>query len=518
MLNRSIHLFDRERDCGDKVALRFGRESITFANLARRVRRMAGQFARCGVTSGTHVGIMIPSSPDFIVTQQALFTLGAVVSPLNIFYRPNEVAHAVTSCDLAFVVMPRDLLDRVPQARDTLPSLSAIILVDAAADDIRPGVIALDTASAPEPEVAPVAPDDVAMLLNTSATTGKSKGVMLTAANLAANYDRTPEWLGLTRDDVILCALPLYNTFGLNQCINAMLVTGATMVLLPRFDAKKCVEAIERYQCTFLPAVPTMLQKIVDAVPPARSPLSSIRRVMTGGAPVPAPLLRRVLAAMGPDTVVLTGYGLTEGTALVTLTAVRLGADGELEHGRTIGRVLDGMTLAIRSESGDLLSPDEVGEIVVRGPNLMRGYYRADDDTAAAIVDGWLLSGDLGYLDADGYAFIVDRKKDVIIRGGQNIYPADIEETIYQVPGVAEVAVVGVADELLGEIPKAFVALQPASEVTPTFLIEHCKAELAHYKVPAEIVFMPELPKGPTGKILRRALRPVPVTAPAAVA
>ena len=211
---------------------------------------------------------------------------------------------------------------------------------------------------------------------------------------------------------------------------------------------------------------------------------------------------------MGPDTVVLTGYGLTEGTALVTLTAVRLDASGDLEHGRTIGRVLDGMELAIRSEGGEILPPNSVGEIVVRGPNVMAGYHKAPYDTAAAMADGWLLSGDLGYIDTEGYAFIVDRKKDVIIRGGQNIYPADIEEVLYQCAGVAEAAVVGIADDMLGEVPVAYVALQPAADVSASRLIEHCRAELAHYKVPAEIVIRPELPKGPTGKILRRALRP----------
>jgi len=212
---------------------------------------------------------------------------------------------------------------------------------------------------------------------------------------------------------------------------------------------------------------------------------------------------------MGNGTEVLTGYGLTEGTALVTLTAVQLGSDGEIDHGRTIGRVLDGMELAIRAEGGRFLPANEIGEIVVRGPNLMLGYYKAPGDTAIALADGWLHSGDLGYLDEDGYAFIVDRKKDIIIRGGQNIYPADIEEVLYQQPGVAEAAVVGMEDDVLGEVPIAFVALQGQSDISSADLLDHCKAQLAHYKVPAAIILMPELPKGPTGKILRRELRPI---------
>jgi long-chain acyl-CoA synthetase len=510
MANRATHLFARAEECGDRTALHFERERYSFRDLARRVREAAGGLAALGVRKGSHIGIMIPSSPDFIVLQHAAFALGAVVSPLNIFYRQNEVAHAIQSCDLEFVILPSDLLDRMPCTAETLPSLRSLVLIDGDAPE-RDRIVSLREAvrgSTPLETLVPVADDDVAMLLLTSATTGKSKGVELTAANLAENYDRTPAWLGLDGDAVILCALPLYNTFGLNQCINAMMVTGAKMVLLPRFEAKKCIDAIARYGCTFLPAVPTMLQKIFDD-PEARSgTLGSITRIMTGGAPVPAALLTRVLAATGKDTVVLTGYGLTEGTALVTLVPVRLGPDGEVEHGRTIGRVLDGMTIGIMNDDGVMLGTDSVGEIVIRGPNLMRGYYNAPDDTAAALADGWLHSGDLGYIDGDGYAFIVDRKKDIIIRGGQNIYPADIEEVIYRVAGVAEVAVVGTPDDILGEVPIVFVALQPGSQVSASMLLDRCNDELARYKQPAAIHFLPELPKGPTGKILRRELKP----------
>lgn len=510
MANRASHLFARESDRGSKVALIFERETYTFADLAKRVRHAAGGLAALGIAKGTRVGLMVPSSPDFIVMQQALFALGAVVSPLNIFYRTNEVAHAIASCALEHVVMPVDLRDRIPNRSASAPSLKSVVLIEGAIDDDDrfASLIAAMAESTPLTDLVAVADEDVAMLLLTSATTGKSKGVMLTAGNLAANYDRTPEWLRLDGSAVILCALPLYNTFGLNQCINAMLVTGATMVLLPRFDAAKCIKAIERYGCTFLPAVPTMLQKIIDDPAAASGALRSINRIMTGGAPVPAALLTRVLNATGADTVVLTGYGLTEATALVTLTPVRLGPDGEVEHGRTIGRVLDGMTLGIMDDAGQLLEPGAVGEIVVRGPNLMRGYLNAPDDSAAALAGGWLHSGDLGYIDAEGYAFIVDRKKDVIIRGGQNIYPADIEEVLYQVAGVSEAAVVGRADDVLGEVPVAFVALLPGANVSAQLLAARCEVELARYKQPAEIHFLPELPKGSTGKILRRELKP----------
>ena len=509
MVNRVEGLLRQSRDYGDKVAIRFGDRTISFAELTEQVQKTAGGLRLLGIGAGTRVGIMMPCQPEFVIVQQALFLLGATISPINVFYRPAELAHAVRTCDLHFVVMASDLRDRLPlHLRQDMPGLIEAILIDSEKDEPGFRSLALAVNAAPQVlEPVPVAADDIAMLLNTSATTGKSKGVMLTAGNLAANYDRTPGWLGLHKDDVILCALPLYNTFGLNQCINAMTSIGTTLVLLPRFDARKCIDAIRRQACTFLPAVPTMLQKILDEPGQSARALSSLRLIMTGGAPVPAAMLARLKKVLDPAARVVTGYGLTEATALVTLDDVELGPDGAVVRGRTIGRVLDGMWLGVADDQGKILAAGETGEFVIRGPNLMKGYFRSPDDTSIALAGGMLHTGDIGYLDADGYAYIVDRKKDIIIRGGQNIYPADIEEVLYGVSGVAEAAVVGVADPLLGEVPIAYVALAPDIELTSEKLLARCREELAPYKLPAEIRFMPELPKGPTGKILRRELR-----------
>ena len=507
MSNRASALYDNSASRPDKIALIFEGQHISFGELARQVSKTAGALRSLGVGSGMRVGILLPSSPAFVIVQQALYALGAVVTPLNIFYRSNEVLHAIESCDLQHVVVATEFLDRTPATTIDGSTLRSIIVTDIATDNNwQRSLPAAVESSQPIEELAMVQDEAVVSLLLTSATTGKSKGVMLTAANLAANYDRTPGWLGLTSETVILCALPLYNTFGLNQCINAMMKTGATMVLLPRFDAEKCLEAAARYGCTFMPAVPTMLQKIYDHPAAETGALASISRIVTGAAPVPAALLRRVLAA-SPAAMVATGYGLTEGTALVTLGEVRLDANGQVERERTIGRVLDGIRLSIMAEDGALCPAGTVGEIVIQGPNVMLGYYRANEDTAMALKNGWLHTGDLGYLDEEGYGYIVDRKKDIIIRGGQNIYPADIEEVLYNVAGVAEAAVVGLPDDMLGEIPVAFVAFRPGANVSEAELMERCREGLARYKVPTAIHVRPELPKGPTGKILRRELR-----------
>ena len=509
MANRANGLLTQARDRGHKTAIVFEGRRISFGQLADLVYATAGGLSSLGIGAGNRVGIMLPSQPEFIVVQQALFLLGAVISPINVYYRPGEVAHAVRTCQLHYVVTSKDLRDRLSaHERVATPSLADVILIDTRDDE--PQFSSLQraiTVAAPIMTPAPVRDDETVMLLNTSATTGKSKGVMLTAYNLASNYDRTPGWLGLSEDDVILCALPLYNTFGLNQCINAMTSIGATLVLLPRFDVGKCINAVARQQCTFFPAVPTMLQKILDGIASDQNRLSSLRLIMTGGAPVPAPLLAKLKNALAPDARVVTGYGLTEGTALVTLTDVVLGPGDQILRGRTIGKVLDGMTLEVVDDAGSPLSPGKIGEFVIRGPNLMAGYFRAPEDTAAALVNGVLFTGDIGYIDEEGFAYIVDRKKDIIIRGGQNIYPADIEEVLYGVTGVAEAAVVGMDDPVLGEVPVAYVALSPDCRLTEEVLLSRCREELAPYKQPSSVVFLRELPKGPTGKILRRSLR-----------
>jgi long-chain acyl-CoA synthetase len=491
MPNLANHLFRQANTQPDKIALSWQDENINFGALADRVLAMAGRLAAAGVSTSAHVGLMMPTCPEFIIVQQALFTLGATFTPLNIFYKPGELAHVIESCDLEWLIIPDEYRDRVP----TGTNLKATICVENLPD------------AAPLTGIADQPATATGMMLNTSATTGKSKGVMLSLANIAANYDHTPEWLGLSAQTVTLCALPLYNTFGLNQCINALMVTGGSMVLMPRFDALACLQAIARHRCTFFPAVPTMLQKLFDHPDAAAHDLSSVTHIMTGGAPVPAALLERVHAAMGPDTAVLTGYGLTEGTAIATLERIVLDEKGRIKRPKSIGKLLPGIEARIVTEDGADAPPGQSGEICLRGPNVMQGYYKAPEETAIAIVNGWLHTGDIGYFDAEGHGFIVDRKKDVIIRGGQNIYPADIEEALYNVAGVSEVAVIGVADDVMGEVPVAHIALLPGASVTPAMLLDQCRAELATYKHPVAFHFHDELPKGPTGKILRRGLR-----------
>ena len=514
MSNRANALFHQAARIPDKTAVLFEGQAWSFARLLDQAKSYAVGLAGAGFRRGDKLGLMLLTRPEFITLEYAAFMLGGTMVPLNMHYKGHEIEHALGACSVEFLVLDAALAERLaPDITTRCPALRRVFVFGGAPERLSSlardaSTLQGDPAAAPAP--VELSADDVPMMLYTSATTGKAKGVMLTIANLESNYDASPEWLRLAQDEVILCALPLYNTFGLNQGINAVMQLGATMVLLPRFDALACLQAIEQQRCTFFPAVPTMLQSVLYHPDVERYDLSSLRGFCVGAAPVPAPLLSRLHERIGANALVINGYGLTEATAIVAVHEVMLDAAGELLRGKSIGRPLPGIKMAILDEDGATVACDTVGEICIQGPCVMKGYYQMPEATAAAIVDGWLRTGDLGTVDADGYFTIVDRKKDLIIRGGQNIYPADIEEALYRHPAVAEAAVIAQPHDVLGEVPRGFVALKPGSVATPEELIAHCQAELAYFKVPVTIDILPELPKGPTGKIMRRDLRANP--------
>ena len=511
MSNRANALFQQAARVPGKTALLFEGQAWTFAQLLDQARAYAAGLASSGFRRGDKLGLMVATRPEFIALEYATFILGGTLVPLNVHYRGHEIEHALGACAVDLLVLDATSAERLaPDIGSRCPALRSVFIFGEVPERLsalarNAAALRGDPASAPAPVL--LAPDDVPLMLYTSATTGKAKGVMLTLANLESNYDATPAWLHLGADEVILCALPLYNTFGLNQGINATVQLGATMVLLPQFDALACMSAVAEHRCTFFPAVPTMLQKMLYHPEAEHYDLSSLRRFCVGAAPVPAPLLARLHQRTGKDALVINGYGLTEATAIVAMHEVSVDANGEMRRAKSIGRPNPGITMAILDEQGEPAAFDTVGEICIQGPCVMKGYYQLPEATAEAIVNGWLHTGDLGTMDAEGYFTIVDRKKDLIIRGGQNVYPADIEEALYRHPAVAEAAVIALPDDVLGEVPKAFVALKPGALATPGELIAHCKLELAYFKVPSAIDILAELPKGPTGKILRRELR-----------
>ncbi|WP_258718679.1 long-chain fatty acid--CoA ligase [Saccharopolyspora gloriosae] len=350
------------------------------------------------------------------------------------------------------------------------------------------------------------ASDDTAVILYTSGTTGKPKGAELTHANLDGNAAVTRETLiEIGPDDVVMGCLPLFHVFGLTCGLTASVQAGSCLTLIPRFDGAKALEVIERDGVTVFEGVPTMYSAMLHATGDAD--LTTIRACICGGAPMPVELLRSFEETF--DCVILEGYGLSESSPVACFNHPRI----ERKPG-TIGVPVRDVSLRVIDDGGRGVPTGEVGEIVIKGPNVMKGYWDLPEATAETIVDGWLRTGDLAVCDEDGYFTIVDRKKDMIIRGGYNVYPREIEEVIYEHPAVAETAVVGVPHPDLGEDVAAAVALKPGATATAEEIRDFVKERVAPYKYPRHVWITDELPKGPTGKLLRRAVRTLRSTAP----
>jgi long-chain acyl-CoA synthetase len=340
------------------------------------------------------------------------------------------------------------------------------------------------------------------VLLYTSGTTGKPKGAELTHLNLYMNCTVAGELFEFQESDIGVAVLPLFHVFGLSSVLNTSVRYGGTIVLIPRFELEPVVEAIEKHGCTIFSGVPTMYFGLLNMDLSGKD-LSSLRVGVSGGAAIPGEVIK-AFEEKFPGCVVLEGYGLSESTSTTTFNV-----NAEQRKVLSIGKPIWGVEVQVVDEDDNALPPGEehVGEIVIRGHNIMKGYYNKPEATAEAFKNGWFHSGDLAYMDKDGYFFIVDRKKDLVIRGGYNVYPREIEEVLYEHPAVAEAAVIGKPDPKLGEEVLAFVALKAGASAEPTELVAFAKERLAAYKYPREVRIVDELPKGPTGKILKKELR-----------
>jgi long-chain acyl-CoA synthetase len=476
-MNRAQPLLDWAFSQPDKHAVRTKDAAVTYAELAAGIRAAAHRLQDV-VTRGTRVGLQVRNSPQFLAYQNAVFYLGGSVTPLNTGMSGPEVGATVDTLGLQVLVTDggRDLDLSVPTFR-----LAGAW--DVPAEEI--GVPPVDQA-----------PTDAALILQTSGSTGVPKGVVLTVGNLVANYDPSYRWIGVGRDDVLLQALPLFNTFGLNQGINMLAMTGATMCLLERFSVEEVTRVCQEEGASFFPAVPTFISRLRAA----GVRFDNAMKIMVGAAPTASAVVADTLAVF-PNADIVLGYGLTEGTALTTLNHVGRG-DGEDAQLDTVGPPVPGVEVRIGDASG---GEEGVGEILVRGGGVMTQYIGTDEPVP--VRDGWLHTGDLGRFRGD-HLVIVDRIKDLIIRGGQNVHPGDVERAVHEHPDVLEVAVVGIPHPDLGEVPVAAVVLRPGvGGTTGEVLLGWLSSRIAHYKVPVRIDVLSELPKGPTGKILKPALR-----------
>ncbi|HEY1274111.1 MAG TPA: long-chain fatty acid--CoA ligase [Thermoleophilaceae bacterium] len=486
-------LTDTAATHGDHVAFKLDDVELTYSMLDGASAHMAGLLRSKGVRPGDRVGLMLPNVPYFPVIYYGILRAGGVVVPMNVLLKGREVRFYLEDPGAKLLFAWHGFAEAAEAG--AAEAGAECVLVEPGSFERAVGE------SEPFTELAERAADDTAVVLYTSGTTGTPKGAELTHANLYRNCSATSRTLaGFTAGDVLLGALPLFHSFGQTCTMNSAVVTGATVTMLPRFEPEKALEIIERDRVTVFQGVPTMYNAMLHAESADSADTSTLRLCMSGGAALPAELMRAFEEKFG--CVILEGYGLSETSPVASFNH----PDRDRKP-CSIGTPIEGVDMKLVDDDGRDVPQGEVGEIVIRGHNIMKGYWERPEATAEAITgDGWFHSGDMARVDEDGYFFIVDRKKDLIIRGGYNVYPREVEEVLYEHPAVQEAAVVGVPDEHLGEEVGAAVTLKKGEHVTEEELRAYVKEQVASYKYPRRIWFVDELPKGPTGKILKREI------------
>ncbi|WP_085110505.1 class I adenylate-forming enzyme family protein [Mycolicibacillus trivialis] len=468
---------------GDRPCVRNETTELTAAEFAERVEAAAGQFAEAGVRAGSVVAVLLPNRVELLIAIVAAWRLGAAATPINPALTAEEAGYQVADAGAALIVA-----EAAPGPAADRPTLTAEQLRHAPA----PAGPAL-----PEPATRP---DDLAFLIYTSGSTGRPKGVRLHHSHLDAMTAAMVEAMSLTAADHCLLVLPLFHANALCVSFLSTIRAGGQLSVLRRFHPVEFLAAVDRLRPTYFSAVPTIYSHLVSLPDAVTADTSSVRFAVCGAAPAPAALLDAVEQRFGFP--VVEGYGLTEATCGSTCNP----PDGLRKPG-TVGPALPGQTVAVMAPDGRLLPPGEAGEVVIRGPEVMAGYHNLPESTAAALRDGWLHTGDVGVLDEDGYLRLVDRIKDMIIRGGENISPKEIENVLLADPAVLEAAVVGQPDPVYGEVPVGYVAPRPRHAVDVEALRQACTRRLTRFKVPAAITVLDALPKNPVGKIDKPALR-----------
>jgi long-chain acyl-CoA synthetase len=500
----AYNLIDAAMRSPEAPALHVGDASFSYADLDDATARLAGLLRDRGLDPGDRVGIMLPNVPQFAIAYYGVLRAGGVVVPMNVMLKPREVEFYLADPQARLLLAWHEVGEAARSGAAQSDTECLIVEPDAFRELLE--------SAEPLPRAAERAPNDTAVILYTSGTTGQPKGAELTHRNLTANAEVSGQLFSLSSEDVILGALPLFHAFGQTCGLNAAVRAGASLALIPRFDPEVALATIERGGVTVFEGVPTMYAALLNHPARERFDARRLRLCVSGGAAMPVELLRAFEAEFG--CVILEGYGLSETSPVACFNH----PDRERKPG-SIGTPIEGVEMKLVDDQRLDAPPGEVGEIAIRGHNVMKGYWNRSDATADAIdTDGWFYSGDIARLDHDGYFFIVDRKKELIIRGGYNVYPREIEEVLYEHPAVREAAVIGIPDPQLGEEVAAAVALKPGASASAEGIREFARANVAAYKYPRRVWFVEELPKGPTGKILKRAIEApaVPEVTPSA--
>jgi long-chain acyl-CoA synthetase len=493
MTNLSHNLTESAQLYPDRAAVRMDDYVLSYEALDDAASRAATMRRERGVGPGDRVGLMLPNVPAFPIAYYGALRAGAVVVPMNPLLKQREIEYYLGDSGAVVLLAWHDV---AAEAEVGAKAAGAQFMA------VAPGAFE-ESLAAVEPLAEPVARDglDTAVILYTSGTTGKPKGAELTHAGLNKNQAVTARTLTeVGPGDVVMGCLPLFHVFGLTCGLNASISNGATLTLIPRFDPATALRVIERDKVTVFEGVPTMYAAMLGVAEAGRDTydVSTLRTCVSGGAALPVEVLRGFEAAFG--CIILEGYGLSESSPVASFNHPH----AERKAG-SIGTPIEGVRMRVVDDNGEPVPRGEIGEIQISGHNVMKGYWNKPEATAATITeDGWLKTGDVARQDEDGYFYIVDRKKDLLIRGGYNVYPREVEEVLYEHPAVAEVAVVGIPHSSLGEEIGAAVVLKAGASATPEELRSFVKDRLAAYKYPRAVWIADALPKGPTGKILRR--------------
>lgn len=470
--------------------------SFTYEEFDAAVTRAALMLLSHGIKKGDAVSLLMANSAEYIIAYFACWKLGAIAGPVNSLLKADEMAYIISNSEAKAILLHSNFLPIIESMRNQLPALQAAIVFD---DEARAtGDFANSTNG-----LAPTKldRDDDAIIIYTSGTTGKPKGCLLTHGNVIANARQISKWLGFTGQDRLLTIMPLFHMNAVSVTTMSALYAGGATVISPRFSASRFWQIVSDYQVTSFGSVATMLSMLLSTYPegvPEGLTTEQLRFAMCGSAPVPAEILKRFEETF--NCLVIEGYGLSESTCRSTFNP-----PNESRRAGSCGLPI-GNEMKVVDDNDNEVPDGALGEIVLRGENILKGYYRNPEATEIAFRSGWFHTGDIGYRDTEGFYYIVDRKSDMIIRGGENIYPREIDEVLYQHPAVAGAATIGVPDPLYGEEVAAYIVLKEGIRATEDEVAAFCRERLADYKCPKTVRFVKEIPKGPTGKLLKREL------------
>lgn len=486
------------RDPG-KTAVVDGDVELSFKNLLRASKGL-GSFLN-GVTQKPTVGIFLPTCKEFVMSFMGVLMAGKTALPINILMSEEDIEFVAKDAGLDTIITSHKFL-KIIKRKDVIGrAATKVVCLEDVAGTPWKKIKLLARGALFRPRI--VSEDELSTLLYTSGTTGRPKGVCLTHRNMVFDIQKSTELAGYTADDVTVQMLPLFHTFALTVTLGVPLASGSTTVAMARFLPDPILDAIERYSSTFLVAIPSMYRVLVRAQKQKPRKVTSLRCAFSGGEPLPDELRENFEEVFGIE--LLNGYGLTETSPVVSLNPPDANRPG------SVGKPLSEVEVRIADDECNVLGTDVIGEIQVKGPNVMVGYHERPEETAAVFApDGWFRTGDMGKIDPDGYIWITGRKKEMMIVGGENVFPAEIEDVLLRHPAVEDVGVIGVPDKRRGECPKAFVVLAEDEKATEEEILRFARENLPVYKVPREVVFRSELPKAPTGKVMRRLLDETP--------